>query len=98
MCSSPLKPQTNFFSPHEGGTVCPSCTTSQAYPLSMESLKVLRFLERVNLDTALRLRLGPELSSEVESRLRCYIDFVLQRKLNLPQWLNRLREVGIYSP
>ncbi len=98
ICSSSLKPQMNFFSPHQGGMVCPSCSTEQAYPLSMEGLKVLRFLERVNLDTALRLKLSPELSSEVESTLERYVGFVLQRRLNLPQWLSRLKGEGIYSP
>lgn len=98
ICSSSLKPEANFFSPRQGGIVCPQCSTESTYPLSMEGLKVLRFLEMANLDTALRLKLSPELSSELEGTLRRHINFVLDRKLNLPQWLNRLKEEGIYYP
>ena len=93
-CRSPLKAITNSFSPSAGGVLCPSCRQSQilTYPLSVNALKVLRFLQSNNYDTCSRLKMSPELSQELEGVMRNYIKYLLEREVKSVAWLDTLRE------
>ena len=93
-CRSPLKAITNSFSPSAGGVLCPSCRQSQilTYPLSVNALKVLRFLQSNNYDTCSKLRIDPELSQELEGVMRNYIKYLLEREVKSAAWLDTLRE------
>src|SRR3989304_5182432 len=57
-CRKPLHPSVNYFSPGAGGILCPDCQLSQhiVYPLSVDALKVLRWLQDSNFDTVSRLK------------------------------------------
>ncbi len=92
-CHSPLKPEVNFFSPSGGGVLCPQCRATEpvVQPLSVDSLKVLRFLQRSDLPTASRLRLSEELLQELEKLLRDYLRYLLERELKSADFLDRLK-------
>lgn len=99
-CGQALEPVTNYLSPSAGGLLCPRCTPTQppTYPLSANSVKVLRLLQDADMDTVRRLRLSPSLSIEIESALKGYIQFVLERRVESHSWLERVRrEVGTGS-
>jgi len=91
-CKSALEPTTNFFSPG-GGVLCPECRGKEpvARPISVNALKVMRFLASSDYATASRLRLNPELSGELESLLRHYIRYILEREVKTVEFLDRLR-------
>jgi len=104
-CDSPLKPVINFFSPSKGGLLCPHCNSEENHryqqtevispkpslPLSVEALKVLRLWQGCNYATARRVRVNPELSSELEQVLHEYITYILQRELKSLTWLKELK-------
>jgi DNA repair protein RecO (recombination protein O) len=92
-CHSPLKAITNSFSPSAGGVLCPNCCQSQfyAYSLSVDALKVLRFLQDSDYDACRRLKISPELSQELEEVMRNYLKYILEREIKSAAWLDSLR-------
>jgi DNA repair protein RecO (recombination protein O) len=92
-CHSPLKATPNSFSPSAGGVLCPRCSQSQfyAYSLSVDALKVLRFLQDSDYDTCRRLKISPELSQEIEGVMRNYLKYLLEREVKSAAWLDSLR-------
>ena len=93
-CHKPLKPVTNLFSPGAGGVLCPGCQQSQplAHPISVDALKVLRWLQDVDLSTASKLKITPALSRELELVMRGYLRYLLEREVKSTTWLDTLRE------
>ena len=95
-CQSPLKPNTNFFTPSGGGVLCPRCYDREpiVYPLSLNALKVMRFLQRSDYASVDRLRITPELSSELKQLMQGYIRYLLEREVKSAEWLDRLEKEG----
>lgn len=92
-CNSPLKPVVNFFSPDQGGMLCPYCGQQEpkAHPMAVETLKVLRLWQSCDYDTARRVRLKSGLSAELEQVLQEYIQYLLQREVKSMAWLRELK-------
>jgi DNA repair protein RecO (recombination protein O) len=93
-CRLPLTPTTNSFCSSLGGVLCPNCYRSQSltYPISVNALKVMRLLQSADYDTVRRLRMNPELSSEIEHIIRYYIRYLLEKDLKSSGWLDTLRK------
>jgi len=93
-CHSILEPITNAFCSSAGGTLCPKCSQSHssACPLSVNALKVLRFIQSNDYTTASKLKLTPEISHEVEMIVRDYLRYLLEREAKSAAWLDTLRE------
>ncbi len=93
-CHTGLKPITNSFCPSAGGVLCPTCSQSQplTYPLSVNALKVLRFLQSNDYKTAVKLSIGLELSKELDKLIRDYVKYLLEREVKSVAWLDTLRE------
>jgi DNA repair protein RecO (recombination protein O) len=93
VCSGALQPVVNAFSAALGGVVCPNCRHNQPalVPLSVNALKVLRFLRRATAAEAAKLRLEPELNAELETLLRSYIRGVLETNPRAGQFLDAVR-------
>ncbi len=93
-CQALLEPEANYFSPHAGGMLCPTCRPTQpvAYPVSVNALKVLRLLQKDDYETANRLKLDAGLSRELEEITRVYFRYLLEREVKSVAWLDNLRE------
>jgi len=93
-CHSPLTATSNSFSPSAGGVLCPRCSQNQfySYSLSVNALKVLRFLQSNDYDTISQLKIGPELCQELEEVMRNYLQYLLEREVKSVAWLDTLRE------
>ena len=93
-CHLPLEPVNNSFCPGAGGMLCPNCSQNQflTYPVSLDALKVLRFFQGSDYDTARRLKLEPELSHQLETVIRDYFKYLLEREVKSTAWLADLRE------
>jgi len=93
-CHRPLEPVTNSFCPSAGGVLCPNC--NHKYPLtdllSLNALKVLRFIQSRDYDTARKLRINTELSHELDELMRRYFRYLLEREVKSVAWLDSLRE------
>lgn len=93
ICRSPLQPVINYWAPVEGGALCPRDGEGRAgaEALSLNALKVLRFLQTRGYDTCRRLRLSPGLQAELEATLQRTIVHVLERNLKSVTFLHILR-------
>lgn len=93
VCRQPLKPVTNLFSSSAGGILCAGCRRNQelVFPISVDSLKTLRWLQDNDLETALRLKISPQLSRELEMTTRNYIKYLLEREVKSVAWLDCLK-------
>lgn len=87
-----IRPQDQFFSPVQGGVVCPACAGSvpDAQPLSLGALRVLRHLQRESLGAVENLHLTPNVAAEVERTLEGYIVSLLERPLKSPPFLHEV--------
>ncbi len=73
-CGRELEPEVNGFSV-EGGVVCPDClrVRPDARPISINALKILRLIDRGDVERVLSLRIPPETLAEVGDHLARYI-------------------------
>ncbi len=96
-CHQPLKPVTNSFCSGAGGMLCPNCCQSQplTYPLSVNALKVLRLLQNSAYSTVSQLKINPQLSHELETVMRDYLKYLLEREVKSVAWLDSLRQQRI---
>ena len=93
-CRRPIEPATNFFSAADGGILCANCGQNHrgAKEITLNALKVLRFLQTREYDTCCRLRLSRSLHSELEKTIYHYITYILERNLKSVGFLNTLRQ------
>jgi DNA repair protein RecO (recombination protein O) len=92
-CKSPLQPVINYFSPSAGGVLCPDCGPEQSLSqrLSVNALKVLRFLQENDYETTNRLKIDETLSQELETIMRSHIRYLLEHDVKSVEWLDTLR-------
>lgn len=92
-CGTEIEPVENFFSPAEGGVLCPRCGEDSpgARLLPLKALKALRFMQTNEYQNCRRLRLSAALHDELERILQDYIVYLLERKLKSPAFIKRLR-------
>jgi DNA repair protein RecO (recombination protein O) len=93
-CGAEIKPEDQYFSASLGGALCPRCGrhTEGAQPISLNALRYLRHFQRSNYAEATRLRLNPALNRELENIVQHYMTYLLERGLNTPAFLRRLRK------
>jgi DNA repair protein RecO (recombination protein O) len=96
-CGRALKPRVNVFSPALGGVLCVDCRLKDlsAPDLSLDGLKVLRFLQDNPYPGARRLRLGPAVQAEIQALLGGYLRYLLERDLKSTEFLRTLRRQGV---
>ncbi len=96
-CHQILEPTTNSFCPSAGGVLCPVCSQSQpvTHPVSVNALKVLRFLQSSDYNTAAKLKMNPELSHQLEMVMRDYLKYLLEREIKSAVWLDNLRSAEL---
>jgi DNA repair protein RecO (recombination protein O) len=99
-CGDIVQPVTNYFDPEAGGVLCPRCGEGliahpgmplRARPVSVNALKVLRFLQTHDYATSSRVRLTHETAREIESLMLHYITYILERGLRSVDFIQRLR-------
>lgn len=75
-CENKLIQKNNYFSPQKGGVVCQNCRVAAigAFPINVETIKILRLFLTKNLTTAKKLKLK---NSELED-----LKLVLNRFVN----------------
>lgn len=92
-CGEELRPEENFFTPEGGGMLNPKCRDSHrdAGSVTVNALKVLRFLNEREYEEVDHLRLSPQVQGEVEYLLHYYLTHWLERNLKSIDFLNTLR-------
>jgi DNA repair protein RecO (recombination protein O) len=94
-CGKVIQAEDQYFSAAQGGALCPACgsTTQGANPISMQSLKYLRHIQRSKYLQASRAQISPSVHRELEIILQHYVTYLLERGLNTPAFLRRVRNL-----
>jgi DNA repair protein RecO (recombination protein O) len=92
-CGAEIRPQEQFFSAISGGVLCPECGLNHpgARPVSLNALRFLRHFQRSNYADALKATVPPETQQEMETLINYYLTYLLERKLNSPDFLRDVR-------
>jgi DNA repair protein RecO (recombination protein O) len=99
-CGDTIVPVTNYFDPEHGGVLCPRCgegliarpgMSRQVRPISVNALKVLRFVQTHDYATCSKLRLKPDTKRDIEAIMIHYLTYILERKLKSVDFIRQLR-------
>lgn len=92
-CNSLLQPATNCFSPAQGGVLCLDCGFEEpvSCPISLNALKVMRLWQNTDFTSALKVNIKDKLSLELETLLRDYIRYILERQIKSTDFLDKIR-------
>jgi DNA repair protein RecO (recombination protein O) len=63
-----------------------------ARPISVNALKVLRFIQKNDYNAVERLKIDKALSLEIEDITRSYLKYLLEREVRSANWLDELKE------
>ncbi|HEX7735322.1 MAG TPA: DNA repair protein RecO [Ktedonobacteraceae bacterium] len=89
-CASELQQQENGFKASLGGALCSQCSHLWERRLSLNALKVLRYLQNQPWREAARVRLNASLQNELEGVMHSLLRFHLERDLKAWSFLNML--------
>ncbi len=89
-CASELLPQENGFKASLGGVLCPQCSHLWERRLSLNALKILRYLRDKPWQEAVRVRLNAPLNAELEAVMHSLLRFHLERDLKSWNFLDML--------
>lgn len=93
-CGKKIQAEDQYFSFDQGGALCPSCGKHADWtkPVSMAALKMLRHMQRsTTYDEARRAKPSPAVQLELEALMNAYVTYLLERSLNTPKFLRRVR-------
>jgi DNA repair protein RecO (recombination protein O) len=92
-CGREIQAEVQFFSFSAGGVICPRCGRGlpNLHPISVEALKYLRHFQRSRYSEAARARPSLEVRIETENLMQGYFTYLLERELNSPGFLKRVR-------
>ncbi|MFH1560677.1 MAG: DNA repair protein RecO [Chloroflexota bacterium] len=93
-CGSTLAPGLHRFTPDQGGCLCGSCHPPKVsvLPLSLDTLKVLRFLQREEYANIERLHLEQGTLLELGRLLDALLRNVLDREVRASRFLNQVAQ------
>ncbi|NLO21428.1 MAG: DNA repair protein RecO [Syntrophomonadaceae bacterium] len=76
-----------------GGAICEGCRnlSDPIYPISAQTLALLRLLLRAKLTTLSRVKATPASLLQLENLLEAYLEYHLERKFNLSQTIKKLK-------
>ncbi len=92
-CGREIIAEDQFLSFSAGGVICPICGRGlpNLSSISMETLKYLRHFQRSSYADASRARPSLEVQKEAESLMQGYFTYLLERELNTPGFLKRIK-------
>ena len=93
-CGETIQAENQYFSADKGGVLCPRCgrLDHTARPVSLGALKYLRHLQRSPFGEIAGVTIPGAVNSEMENLMQYYITYLLERGLNTPAFLRRLRQ------
>ncbi len=81
VCGTPLQPEPNGLSP-DGGVVCRRCAErgTGVVPLNVSALKVLRAIDRGEIERVLQLHLRQDVRDEIDEALTRYVSRIVGKE------------------
>ncbi len=92
-CGREILAEDQFFSFTTGGVICPRCGAGlpNLTKISVETLKYLRHFQRSSYRDASRAHPSLEAQKEAEILMQGYFTYLLERELNTPGFIKRVR-------
>jgi DNA repair protein RecO (recombination protein O) len=92
-CGREILAEDQFFSFTAGGVICPRCGDGipNIMSISLEALKYLRHFQRSSYRDASRAKPSFEVQKEAEVLMQGYFTHLLERELNSPGFIKRVR-------
>jgi DNA repair protein RecO (recombination protein O) len=92
-CSREIQAEDQFFSFLLGGVICPRCGHGlpNLISISVDALKYLRHFQRSSYAKSKQARPTSDVQKEVETLMQGYFTYLLERELNSPGFLKRVR-------
>lgn len=92
-CEAEIVAEDQFFSASQGGVMCPKCGRrgNDTRQISLNALKYMRHFQRSSYAEARQARLSALVSAEIENLMQYYLTYLLERNLNTPVFLRRVR-------
>lgn len=96
-CKREIRAEDQYFDASQGGVVCPRCAGrfAAASAISTDGLRFLRHLQRSSFQEAMRAAPNAVHRAELEHILRHYLTYLLERRLNSPEFLEEIRRQGL---
>jgi DNA repair protein RecO (recombination protein O) len=90
-----IEPVDQFFSHVQGGVICPQHAgrASAAQSIPVTTLKLLRYMQRSPYQQVKALDVTPALHDDAERILLGYVTYILERRLQSPDFIRRVRYV-----
>lgn len=89
-----IQPQDQFFSFEGGGVVSPEYASSNLARISLNTLKLMRHMQRSGYQQVGSLRIAERLHAELEAIMLGYITYLLERNLQSVEFIRRIRRLA----
>ena len=98
-CHGQISPRKHFLSPAAGGVLCPACrpSHSDAMSLSLDALKVLRFISTATMASAIQVRVNQPLHRELGALLHALLRYTLERELRSVAFLRSVNQTSRHA-
>ena len=92
----PIKAEDQYFDAIAGGVLCPKCGVNKknSRKISVDALKIMRFLQRSDFEKVKNLYLRPKIATELENIHLNYLTVQLERQLKSVSFLEKVRLMG----
>lgn len=96
-CRKTIQAEDQFFTAELGGVLCPDCgpLIQKANAVSVTALKYLRHFQRSEYQKVAQLAIEPGVREEMSRLIRQYITFLLERRLNSPDFINVIEHLNL---
>ena len=91
-CRNDLDPGDHVYSSAKGGLICPTCRINfeeSTVPISMNAIKVLRFLQKEGFARVQAVDIPDTLLVQLERIIRTYLRYVLERDLGSVKFMRQ---------
>lgn len=94
-CGATIVEEDQFFTPLAGGVICPRCGRArpEALPVNKDVLRYFRHLQRSRWQQIKAIVIPTEVENGLASLLEQYFTYLLERKLNSPEFLREVKDL-----
>ena len=91
-CKKVIKPENQYFSPVQGGILCPQCgpMDDKAVQASMDTLRYLRHFQRSKYKDLVNIEVPAKVREEMQKLLGIYIATMLEWNLKTPGFMKQI--------
>ncbi len=93
-CKKIIEPEDQFFSPAQGGILCPRCGPfdQTAIAAAKDTLRYLRHFQRSRYSEIKDLNIPPAIRLEMQKVLGSYMAAVMETRLNTPEFMRQIKD------